>query len=188
MAEEIYAYQPDRTPHARAKKAPVRPSKPAPPEKAPPAPPPGVPELPRAAPELPLRFEALDPETIALDRPAAEEDPVWYQLRAEFSHLSLLRQFDELLCLPLLHDVQSYWYQVETVRKVLRTFRGRVLLADEVGLGKTIEAGMALKEYLLRGMVQKVLDPDARLSGGAVAGRDGDQVRHLLRHQLRHAC
>jgi SNF2 family DNA or RNA helicase len=43
------------------------------------------------------------------------------------------------------------------VRKVLKQFRGRVLLADEVGLGKTIEAGMVLKEYLLRGMVESVL-------------------------------
>jgi len=31
------------------------------------------------------------------------------------------------------------------------------LLADEVGLGKTIEAGMVLKEYLLRGMPESVL-------------------------------
>ncbi len=43
------------------------------------------------------------------------------------------------------------------MRKVLKQFRGRVLLADEVGLGKTIEAGMVLKEYLLRGMVDSVL-------------------------------
>jgi SNF2 family DNA or RNA helicase len=32
-----------------------------------------------------------------------------------------------------------------------------MLLADEVGLGKTIEAGMVLKEYLLRGMAERVL-------------------------------
>jgi len=31
------------------------------------------------------------------------------------------------------------------VRKVLKQFRGRVLLADEVGLGKTVEAGMRSK-------------------------------------------
>ena len=32
------------------------------------------------------------------------------------------------------------------MRKVLKHYRGRVLLADEVGLGKTIEAGMVLKD------------------------------------------
>ena len=32
-----------------------------------------------------------------------------------------------------------------------------MLLADEVGLGKTVEAGMVLKEYLLRGIVENVL-------------------------------
>ena len=62
-----------------------------------------------------------------------------------------------MLCLPHLRGIETFWYQVETVRKVLKQFRGRVLLADEVGLGKTIEAGMVLKEYLLRGMVESVL-------------------------------
>jgi superfamily II DNA or RNA helicase len=80
-----------------------------------------------------------------------------FRLRYEWTHLGLLQGFDELLCLPTLHGVETYWYQVEAVRKVLKQFRGRVLLADEVGLGKTIEAGMVLKEYLLRGMVERVL-------------------------------
>jgi len=43
------------------------------------------------------------------------------------------------------------------VRKVLKQFRGRVLLADEVGLGKNIEACMVLKEYALRGMAERTL-------------------------------
>src|SRR5207248_3124512 len=62
-----------------------------------------------------------------------------------------------LLCLQHVRGIETFWYQVETVRKVLKQFRGRVLLADEVGLGKTVEAGMVLKEYLLRGMVENVL-------------------------------
>ena len=74
-------------------------------------------------------------------------DPARFRLRAELEQLGLLQGFDELLCLPALHGVQAHWYQIETVRKVLKQFRGRVLLADEVGLGKTIEAGMVLKEY-----------------------------------------
>lgn len=80
-----------------------------------------------------------------------------FRLRYEFTHLGLLQGFDELLCLTQLRDVDAYEYQIEAVRKVLKQFRGRVLLADEVGLGKTVEAGMVLKEYLLRGMVERVL-------------------------------
>jgi SNF2 family DNA or RNA helicase len=53
--------------------------------------------------------------------------------------------------------VERLPHQIETVRRVLRRFRGRVLLADEVGLGKTIEACLLLREYLLRGLVKRVL-------------------------------
>ena len=62
------------------------------------------------------------------------------ELRLESARLRLLRGFDELLCLDGLQGVEKLPHQVETVRRVLRQFRGRVLLADEVGLGKTIEA------------------------------------------------
>jgi SNF2-related domain len=86
-----------------------------------------------------------------------DHDGAWYRLRERFAHLGLAQGFDELLCLPHLQGIETFWYQIETVRKVLKQFRGRVLLADEVGLGKTIEAGMVLKEYLLRGMVEHVL-------------------------------
>jgi len=119
--------------------------------------------LPRFTPDMTVRTEVADLDRLADAASAAalgEEEGAeadWYRLRAELAHLGLLRGFDELLCLPLLRDVESYWYQIETVRKVLRGFRGRVLLADEVGLGKTVEAGMVLKEYLLRGMVERFL-------------------------------
>jgi SNF2 family DNA or RNA helicase len=46
---------------------------------------------------------------------------------------------------------------VKTAQTALRRFRGRGLLCDEVGLGKTIEAGLVLKEYLMRGLVSRVL-------------------------------
>ena len=78
-------------------------------------------------------------------------------LHTEHTRLSLLRGFDELLCLEGLIGVEHLPHQIETVRKVLRQFRGRVLLADEVGLGKTIEACLLLREYLLRGLAKRVL-------------------------------
>jgi SNF2 family DNA or RNA helicase len=79
------------------------------------------------------------------------------RLHLEHARLGLLRGFDQLLCLEGLRGVEHFAHQIETVRKVLRHFRGRVLLADEVGLGKTIEACLLLREYLLRGLVKRVL-------------------------------
>ncbi|MFM9960074.1 MAG: DEAD/DEAH box helicase [Planctomycetaceae bacterium] len=79
------------------------------------------------------------------------------RLHLDHARLNLLRGFDQLLCLEGLHGVEQLPHQIETVRKVLRRFRGRVLLADEVGLGKTIEACLLLREYLLRGLVRRVL-------------------------------
>lgn len=79
------------------------------------------------------------------------------QLLIDYTHLTIQSGFDELLCLNTINNVEKYWYQIETVKRVLKHFRGRVLLADEVGLGKTIEAGMLIKEYLKRGMVKNVL-------------------------------
>ena len=46
-------------------------------------------------------------------------------------------------------NIALYPHQVEVVRRVLEDPIGRYLLADEVGLGKTIEAGAILRQYLL---------------------------------------
>jgi len=78
-------------------------------------------------------------------------------LHLEHARLRLLCGYDELLCLEGLTGVEEFPHQIETVRKVLRHFRGRVLLADEVGLGKTIEACLLLREYLLRGLARRIL-------------------------------
>ena len=48
-------------------------------------------------------------------------------------------------------------HQVGVVHKVISNYPHRFLLCDEVGLGKTIEAGMALKELRIRGGAQRVL-------------------------------
>ena len=84
-------------------------------------------------------------------------DPMGIDLRLESARLRLLRGYDELLCLDGLQGVEQLPHQIETVRRVLRQFRGRVLLADEVGLGKTIEACLLMREYLLRGLAKRVL-------------------------------
>ena len=50
-----------------------------------------------------------------------------------------------------------YPHQLETAVRVLKEMGGRAILADEVGLGKTIEAGLIIKEYILRGLVRRFL-------------------------------
>lgn len=122
----------------------------------------GLPALPRHNIAIPLAIElpkALEND-LTSDMGANDTDAgdvEMFRLRYEFTELGLLQGFDELLCLPALRDVEIHWYQVEAARRALKQFRGRVLLADEVGLGKTIEAGMILKEYILRGMAERVL-------------------------------
>lgn len=50
-----------------------------------------------------------------------------------------------------------YPYQLQTCRRIINELHGRAILADEVGLGKTVEAGMVLKELMLRGLARKAL-------------------------------
>ena len=80
-----------------------------------------------------------------------------YQLTIEGHRIRFKETFESLICLNSLKNVRSFWFQEETARKILKTFHGRALLADEVGLGKTIEALMVLKEYIQRGMVKSAL-------------------------------
>ncbi len=89
--------------------------------------------------------------------------------------------FQELLCAASLRGVESLPHQIATVRRVLRVLRGRALLADEVGLGKTVEALMVLREYQLRGMVRRalILTPPAltRHWRGELESKAGIEVR-----------
>ena len=81
----------------------------------------------------------------------------YYEARLDLFNLSVLADYDQLVCLPSLSHIDKYWYQIETAKKVIKQFGGRALLADEVGLGKTIEAGLICKEYMARGMVKSLL-------------------------------
>src|SRR3989441_3419601 len=64
---------------------------------------------------------------------------------------------DRLISLDSLRGVERFSHQIKACLKVTRDLNGRAILADEVGLGKTIEAGIVIKEYLLRGAVRTVL-------------------------------
>ncbi len=92
-------------------------------------------------------------------KPKAPEPGRAVDLTFHLKALRIARQrgFEQLLALNHAQDVQRLEHQIRACLRVLREMKGRALLADEVGLGKTIEAGLILKEYLLRALVRKVL-------------------------------
>lgn len=108
-------------------------------------------------PDVEINYETRADLIIDAIRKCRQADRGAFDLALQAYKHSFRVSFDQLLCLPTLKNVEPLWYQQETARKVLKTFRGRAILADEVGLGKTIEAGMIFKEYLLRGLVRTAL-------------------------------
>ncbi len=85
------------------------------------------------------------------------EQPALISLHTEAEQFTVVRGFDHLLSMQMAQGLISYQYQIQSALKVLNRFRGRAMLCDEVGLGKTIEAGIILSEYVLRGLARTVL-------------------------------
>jgi len=63
----------------------------------------------------------------------------------------------DILLAPLSSSVIPLPHQLHALSRAISGDRIRYLLADEVGLGKTIEAGLILRELKLRGLVRRVL-------------------------------
>lgn len=64
---------------------------------------------------------------------------------------------DNLLLAPVQSSVVPLPHQLYALNRAMARHRIRYLLADEVGLGKTIEAGLILRELKLRGMAKRIL-------------------------------
>lgn len=77
-------------------------------------------------------------------------------LQLKSQKLMLQKGFEKLLCLSEINIEPKHW-QTETAIKALRDMQGSAILADEVGLGKTIEAGLIMKELLHRGLIKSIL-------------------------------
>lgn len=62
-----------------------------------------------------------------------------------------------VLLAPMESHVIPLPHQIHALSRAISGDRVRYLLADEVGLGKTIEAGLVMRELKLRGLVRRIL-------------------------------
>jgi len=62
-----------------------------------------------------------------------------------------------VLLAPMESNVIPLPHQIQALSRAISGDRVRYLLADEVGLGKTIEAGLVMRELKLRGLVRRTL-------------------------------
>ncbi|HEY9722170.1 MAG TPA: DEAD/DEAH box helicase, partial [Oscillatoriaceae cyanobacterium] len=101
--------------------------------------------------DLPERRIELIPTSLGPSDPYA-----LYALRLQSERLRLASGFERLQCLDQI-AVRPLEHQIAAALKALRDMRGRAILADEVGLGKTIEAGLVAKELVVRGLARRIL-------------------------------
>src|SRR5699024_6120521 len=80
-----------------------------------------------------------------------------FQLAHQFKQATIVYDFNKLQALDYLSNLDFMKHQILAAKTVIQEMNGRAILADEVGLGKTIEAGLILKEYMIRGLVKKAL-------------------------------
>lgn len=120
----------------------------------------------------PIRVTFTDPFSHARATYKAEPEQQstshrWYSLALRAQRHRIAASFDRLLAPSVLYDrVRPHSYQLRVVEQVLREKAPAAILADDVGLGKTIEAGLIYKELALRGLVRTalVLAPKSLLS------------------------
>ena len=72
------------------------------------------------------------------------------RIKEEMAQKRLLAPYESSL-IPLPH-------QILVLERVMQGAQTRFLLADEVSMGKTIEAGLVIKEKKLRGELRRVLE------------------------------
>lgn len=108
--------------------------------------------------------QTLDIDDISLVPPTpadalvtgADGDATAYALRLQSLYLRHAYRFDPRSGLSNAR-IEPNLHQIYIAHLVTNKLQPRMILADEVGLGKTIEAGLILKELRARGVVERVL-------------------------------
>ena len=101
------------------------------------------------------QIEVLDPArtTLVPDRSPRFADSLLFME----SHLRQAAPSDERIHVGHTAAMDPVPYQLEPARQALRQPRQRILIADAVGLGKTLEAGILVSELIARGRGRRIL-------------------------------
>ena len=107
---------------------------------------------------IPFVWDILQPGPLAdvLARTPTKADNAAHRLHLAARRLGR-HQDIPLRCYEVAEHTLHKGYQRRAVERVVSDMHGRAVLADHVGLGKTIEAGLVLTEYRLRGLVRRCL-------------------------------
>ena len=101
------------------------------------------------------RIEVLDPAhtTLVPDRSPRFADSLLFME----SHLRQAAPSDDRIHVGHTAAMDLVPYQLDPARQALRQPRQRILIADAVGLGKTLEAGILVSELIARGRGRRIL-------------------------------
>ena len=94
---------------------------------------------------------------------------------------------DQRIQAPFWSGVSVEAYQLEPLRRALESPRTNLLLADDVGLGKTIEAGLVVQELFLRHRARTAIIVCPPSLSIEVARRNARQVWSRIHHRQHRA-
>ncbi len=93
--------------------------------------------------------------------------------------------------------ISIFDHQIMAAKRIKNDLNGHALLADEVGLGKTIEAGILLKEYYTTGLIKTALilvppslvgqwkdEMDSKFDLDFVASKDDNRFEGYDKHSM----
>jgi SNF2 family DNA or RNA helicase len=94
--------------------------------------------------------EEVPPGEVCVD--ADERERIIFQFLRDVPHLLNAHRLGMETC-----TVRPWPHQIRVADAVVKQFPERFMLCDEVGLGKTIEAGLAIRQLVLSGVVKRAL-------------------------------
>ena len=96
-----------------------------------------------------VSYEDLEEENMNFSQAYVRFIAIAARIKDEVAKKKILAPYESSL-IPLPH-------QIMVLEKVMQSTHNRFLLADEVGMGKTIETGLILKELKIRGDIGRIL-------------------------------